>query len=132
MSTKGDLREQQQTKRTKKNTEMIIALSMAVWSHYIGYLSSEITTYRVMTQTYADPTNAITTSVTPTPTEAPALKHTHRPRLRLPRPPPWQGDFEPVKALYLNSSSVQKNIWSDIDMANRTEINAYVIDNKKR
>lgn len=37
---------------------------------------------------------------------------------------------EPVKALYLNPTSVRSNIDHYIDLANKTEINAYVIDIK--
>ncbi|NLY18922.1 MAG: hypothetical protein GX045_08250 [Clostridiaceae bacterium] len=126
---------------TKKNTEMIIALSMAVvvtllilgiylWKSGNNNPSGDDSN---ITPT---PTNAITTSVTPTPTEAPALTSTPTPSPTpspTPAPTPMARlDFEPVKALYLNSSSVQKNELLEhyIDMANRTEINAYVIDIK--
>lgn len=61
-------------------------------------------------------------SVTPTaePTPDPAVTSVQKP------------EFEPVKALYLNPKSFQDSSLLEhyIDLANRTEINAYVIDIK--
>jgi len=59
-------------------------------------------------------------TITPTPTPKPAV--TPLPKL----------EFQPVKALYLKPESFQNSSLLDhyIDLANRTEINAYVIDIK--
>ncbi len=64
------------------------------------------------------PTMAATLIPTATPTPKPVTT-------LMPKP-----EFEPVKALYLKPGSVQGNIDHYIDLANRTEINAYVIDIK--
>jgi hypothetical protein len=68
------------------------------------------------------PTRVPSPTVSPTPTPLPIP--TSIPMARL--------DFEPVKALYLASGSVQDSNILDhyIDLANRTEINSYVIDIK--
>lgn len=82
------------------------------------------------------PTTVITTSQTSAPTEAPSPTSTPTPS---PSPSPTPGptpmarlDFEPVKALYLAPGTVTTSSKVDhyIDLANRTEINAYVIDIK--
>jgi len=124
----------------KKNTALVIALSMAV---VITLLILGIYLWKTgndknpagddLTPT---PTAVITPTASPTPTEAPTPTSTPTPSPTpspTPAPTPMARlDFEPVKALYLNSSSVQKSASLEhyIDLANRTEINAYVIDLK--
>ena len=69
-------------------------------------------------------------SVTPTQEAAPTKKPSPTPRPEVtPMPRP---EFQPVKALYLKPGSFQDSSRLDhyIDLANRTEINAYVIDIK--
>lgn len=63
-----------------------------------------------------------TPTATPTATPAPAVKGEDRRSTR-------KLDV-PVKALYLNPTSVRSKIDHYIDLANKTEINAYVIDIK--
>ncbi|NLM11240.1 MAG: hypothetical protein GX213_10800 [Clostridiaceae bacterium] len=70
------------------------------------------------------PTPAAEPTEAPTATPVPTLKPTVTPMPRL--------EFEPVKALYLKPRSFQEASLLDhyIDLANRTEINSYVIDIK--
>jgi hypothetical protein len=85
----------------------------------------------------ATPTETVPPSETATPTETPTKTPESTPTVTpTPEPDPdedarsSQGVDAPVKALYLNSTSVRNNIDHYIDLANRTEINAYVIDIK--
>ncbi|NLE23792.1 MAG: hypothetical protein GX625_00390 [Clostridiaceae bacterium] len=88
------------------------------------------------------PVPSNTSTATPTPTPPPTPTPTP-----VPEPTPINGitpypeitqdsrsthtkEMPPVKALYLNSTSVRNNLDHYIDLANRTEINAYVIDIK--
>ncbi|NLX63250.1 MAG: hypothetical protein GX022_00495 [Clostridiaceae bacterium] len=82
------------------------------------------------------PSNSNTPAPTPTPTPTPIPEPT--PINGITPYPEIEGDrrststktLPPIKALYLNSTSVRNNLDHYIDLANRTEINAYVIDIK--
>lgn len=77
------------------------------------------------------PTPTPAPTATPTPTSAPTQTPTPTPAA--PSPAPMARlNFEPVKALYLASGSVRNSntLAHYIDLANRTEINSYVIDIK--
>ncbi len=82
------------------------------------------------TQTAESP--APTDTPTPTPSPTPAATPTPTPTAT----PNANGDSkstrtpDPVKALYLNSTSVRSKLDHYIELANKTEINAYVIDIK--
>lgn len=81
-----------------------------------------------------EPTPESTPEPTPTPTPIPEPtpigKITPYPEIAEDRRSTSTKNMPPVKALFLNSTSVQKNLDHYIDLANRTEINAYVIDIK--
>ena len=124
----------------KKNPAMITVLSLAViatllilgiyiWkSGSFGNPAEDDITPTPTAE--VTPTPEIT--ATPVPTEAPSPTSTPTP-VPSPTPTPMARlEFEPVKALYLASGSVQSPSKLDhyIDLANRTEINAYVIDIK--
>src|SRR5690606_14305904 len=68
-----------------------------------------------------EPTTTPTPEPTPTPTPTPAPGEDRRSSRKL---------DVPVKALYLNYGSVKNNLDHYIELANKTEINAYVIDIK--
>ena len=82
------------------------------------------------------PTNAPTEAPALTPTDVPAQEPSPEPSPEptvTPKPTPLPKlEFKPVKALYLPPGSVQNSEKIDhyIELANRTEINAYVIDIK--
>jgi hypothetical protein len=80
------------------------------------------------------PTNAPTAAPISTPTIVPTQEPSPTPEPTVtPKPTPVPKlHFEPVKALYLPPGSVQNSEKIDhyIELANRTEINAYVIDIK--
>lgn len=134
------------TTRQKKNIKSIILLTVAVlisltllglytWKNTRpsetgedGDLSPTISAGTITpTVTYA-PTQA--PSPTASPTEAPTPTPTPTPKPTV--TPVAKLEFEPVKALYLKPASFQESHLLDhyIDLANRTEINAYVIDIK--
>lgn len=124
----------------RKNVAMVIALSMAVVVTLLAlgiyfWKSGDINnpsgddltvTPTPTTETTPTATPALTEDPTPTSTPTPTPSPTPAPT------PMARLDFKPVKALYLKSGSVQNSerLQHYIDLANRTEINAYVIDIK--
>lgn len=88
------------------------------------------------TEPAPEPTPEKTPEPTPTPTPVPdptpdpVTRITPYPELTEDRRSTATRNMPPIKALYLNSTSVRNNLDHYIDLANRTEINAYVIDIK--
>ncbi len=80
------------------------------------------------------PSTTPTTTPAPTPTPVPEPTPingiTPYPEITEDRRSTSTNTMPPIKALYLNSTSVRNNLDHYIDLANRTEINAYVIDIK--
>ena len=88
------------------------------------------------------PEDTATPTTTPSaaPTGTRSLPYTYTDSTPTPKPTPEPSPGEdrrstrkldvPVKALYLNHNSVKNNLDHYIDLANKTEINAYVIDIK--
>lgn len=128
----------------KRNTVSIIVLtvlvliSLALLGLYARYRQtpSEPGDDTGPTAALNSPTPEVTFAPTeiPSPTETPAGEPTVAPS-PMPEPsvtPVPKPEFQPVKALYLKPESFQNNSLLEhyIDLANRTEINAYVIDIK--
>jgi len=76
------------------------------------------------------PTPTPTPTPTPIPEPTPINGITPYPEIKEDRRSTSTKTLPPIKALYLNARSVRENLDHYIDLANRTEINAYVIDIK--
>lgn len=156
---KGQAMENQQNETAGKPSRMVIILlsvavvvSFALLGVYIWTSSKaepvdtgqSITTTPGSETAYAtvSPTNSPapaettkpteTSTPTPEPTQSPSPTEIPATKPRAQVTPMPKLPFEPVKALYLNPGTVQDNEKMNhyIDLANRTEINAYVIDIK--
>ncbi len=77
-----------------------------------------------------EPTPTPTPTPTPVPEPTPIAGITPYPEIEQDSRSTHTKEMPPVKALYLNATSVRNNLDHYIDLANRTEINAYVIDIK--
>lgn len=116
---------------------VVLALSLTNNNFNIaGNVPTPIPATQTPTETAAPTPEATETPAsTPTPSPTPEVTETPTPE---PTPAPAAGEDrrstrsldKPVKALYLNPGSVRGNLDHYIDLANRTEINAFVIDIK--
>lgn len=139
MSTKSN-------KNKRKNTLIVAATILTVIT--ITVLAVLLSPKNPNEQSQLTPTPGVTSPVptetpTGTPTETPSVTPSPTPEpTPTPTPSPTNNPTEgedrrstrklevPVKALYLNNTSVRNNLDHYIDLANKTEINAYVIDIK--
>lgn len=137
----------QKTKKTRNNRNLVLAAILLVLTVALVFLLKAITSQPERigqisptpevtvspTATPASPSPSPTDTVTPTPT-APSASPSETPT----QTPDTHGDNqrstrtydEPVRALYLNPTSVRSKLDHYIELANKTEINAYVIDIK--
>jgi len=129
-----------QGKNKRQNTAMIVAVVLTIVSLVVlGVIMSTRNNNTNPAPSTESPLPTDLPSPTPTPTETLTPTPTPTPTPE-PTPDPAQGNGEdrrstrkidvPVKALYLNSTSVRNNLDHYIELANKTEINAYVIDIK--
>ncbi|WP_252891685.1 putative glycoside hydrolase [Thermoclostridium stercorarium] len=131
-----------ETGKQKKKTVSIVVLtvlvllSLSLLALYIRHSSSDSRDGNGADRSGA--LNTITPTVTPEPTgapyptEIPAEEPSVTPEPSPTATPAPKPEFQPVRALYLKPESFQNPTTLDhyIDLANRTEINAYVIDIK--
>lgn len=132
-------------RKNRKNNTMITAIILTLVSliALAAIISPRFGTKPVPSPETESPSQTPSESPSPSPTQTPSPAPTPTPTPTAsaePTPDASAGNGEdrrstrkpgaPVKALYLNNTSVRNNLDHYIELANKTEINAYVIDIK--